>query len=217
MAPGSSAATALIAVNLARATITAKDDEARQAVIRLPQPEVLQARVDHSRTRTWEVRKTTWVPWGGDQDKLRDSVMLHAQRLVAHAAGSPENLGLARAAAEAIVRGFYEEFGWHVRVTWEGEAAEQKPASGAAEAASTDPHGRFDLAAIDDRRRGPSSVAATNWLTRGPVSSMPHPGPRLASGPPRAFLADGRDGQDGQDAGSCVRTMMDGQDNPLII
>jgi hypothetical protein len=64
---------ALIAVNLSRASIPSKDNETREAVICLPQPEVLQARVDHTRTRTWEVRKTTWVPWGNDQDKLRDA------------------------------------------------------------------------------------------------------------------------------------------------
>ena len=61
----------LIAVNLARASIVVKDDQTKQAVIRLPTPEVLQARVDHTRTRTWEVRKTTWVPWRGDQDRVR--------------------------------------------------------------------------------------------------------------------------------------------------
>ena len=123
----------LIAVNLARASIVAKDDQVKHATLRLPQPEVLQARVDHTRTRTWEVRKTTWVPWGGDQDKLRDCVMRHAQQLVAHAAGSPENLGQAKAATEAMVRGFYEEFGWQVRVTWESDSVESKPASTAAE------------------------------------------------------------------------------------
>ena len=64
---------ALIAVNLSRASIPSKDNETREAVICLPQPEVLQARVDHTRTRTWEVRRTTWVPWGNDQDKLRDA------------------------------------------------------------------------------------------------------------------------------------------------
>lgn len=145
----------LIAVNLARASITAKDDQAKQAVIRLPPPEVLQARVDHTRTRTWEVRKTTWVPWRGDQDKLRDCVMLHAQRLVAHTAGSPENLGQAKAAAEAIIRSFYEEFGWRVRVVWEGDSGEPRPADGAPEPVSIAPQRHLDLAVIDHRRRLP--------------------------------------------------------------
>jgi hypothetical protein len=62
-----------IAVNLSRASIPSKDNAAREAVMCLPHPEVPQARVDHTWTRTWEVRKTTWVPWGNDQDKLRDA------------------------------------------------------------------------------------------------------------------------------------------------
>ena len=83
----------LIAVNLSKATITEKDEAARRATIRLPQPEILQARVDHEKTKTWEVRTTTWIPWHADQDRLRDEVMLQAQRLVAQAAGSSARCG----------------------------------------------------------------------------------------------------------------------------
>ena len=117
---------ALIGVNLARATILEKDDEARRAIVCLPQPEVLQSRVDHERTRTWEVRKTTWVPWSGDPDKLRDEVMRETQRLVAYAAGSSDNLGQAKAAAEAVICGFYQEVGWQVNVNWARECPEPR-------------------------------------------------------------------------------------------
>jgi len=86
--------------------------------IRLPQPEILQARVDHEKTRTWEVRTTTWIPWHADQDKLRDAVMLQAQRLVAQAAGSKENIEQAKRAAEVIIAGLYEQVGWNVKVVW---------------------------------------------------------------------------------------------------
>jgi hypothetical protein len=116
---------ALIGVDLRQAKITDKDFQTRQATICLPQPEVLQSRVDHERTRTWEVRKTTWVPWGGDPDSLRDNVMRQGQRLVAAAAGSPENLAHAKMVAEAILRGFYEEVGWQVRIVWRDPAARQ--------------------------------------------------------------------------------------------
>ena len=61
----------------------------------------------------------TWLPWNADQDRLRDEVMLQAQQLVARAAGSNENLQQARTAAATIVRGFFEEVGWKVRVSWE--------------------------------------------------------------------------------------------------
>jgi hypothetical protein len=70
---------ALIGVDLSRALVTKKDKQTRQAVVLLPPPRVLLSRVDHDRTKTWEVRRTAWVPWSGDQDALRDSVMLHAQ------------------------------------------------------------------------------------------------------------------------------------------
>jgi hypothetical protein len=109
----------LIGVDLAQARIVEKDNQSCQATVLLPLPRVLLARVDHQRTKTWEVRRTTWVPWRGDQDALRDSVMLHAQRMVAEAAGSEEHLAQARLGAEAVIRAFYEEVGWRVRVVWD--------------------------------------------------------------------------------------------------
>jgi len=109
---------ALIGVDLGRASISDKDAVARRAMIRLPKPEVLQARVDHERTRTWEVRRTTWVPWRGDQDRLRDEVMREAQRLVAHAAASGDNIARTEQAVEAVIQAFYQEVGWQVRIVW---------------------------------------------------------------------------------------------------
>ena len=43
---------ALLSVNLGQASITDKHDDTKQATIILPEPQVLQPRVDHSRTRT---------------------------------------------------------------------------------------------------------------------------------------------------------------------
>lgn len=111
---------ALIGVNLSRARVVQKDDQTRQATISLPLPEMLQSRVDHEKTRTWEVRRTTWVPWRGDQDVLRDTVMREAQKLVAQAAMSAENIGQAQAAAETILQAIYAEVGWQVQITWDG-------------------------------------------------------------------------------------------------
>jgi hypothetical protein len=110
---------ALVGVNLGRARIAEKDEATKEALIVLPPPEVLQPRVDHQRSKTWEVRRMTWLPWNADQDRLRDEVMLQAQQLVARAAGSNENLQQARTAAATIVKGFFEEVGWEVKVVWE--------------------------------------------------------------------------------------------------
>jgi hypothetical protein len=71
-----------------------------------------------------------WLPWNSDQDKVRDAVMLQAQRLVGQAAGSKENIDQAKMAAEVIIRSFYGEVGWEVKVAWASESNEgQKNAS----------------------------------------------------------------------------------------
>ena len=114
----------LLAVDLSRASIVRKHEHDKYAVLQFPLPEVLQSRLDHERTKTWEVKRTTWVPWRGDRDRLRDCAMLHAQRLIEHVARSPENTTLAKMAAEAAVRGFYAEFGWRVEVVWAGGGPE---------------------------------------------------------------------------------------------
>jgi len=121
---------ALVGVNLGRARIEEKDEATKQARIVLPPPEVLQPRVDHARTRTWEVQRMTWLPWSADQDRLRDEVMRQAQELVAHAAASAENFQQAKTTAETMIRSFYAEVGWQVRVTWASPPSEaQKVAS----------------------------------------------------------------------------------------
>ena len=116
----------LIGTDLGRVKILEKDEKARRATVQLPQPEVLQSRVDHDRTTTWEVKKTSSIPWNSDQDRLRDHVMREAQRLVAHAAGSAENIRQARSVAEAVIAGFYRELAWEVTVIWQ-PTADNKP------------------------------------------------------------------------------------------
>jgi hypothetical protein len=135
---------ALIGLDLGRAVVADRDDDCRQAVLRLPPPAVLQSRVDHERTRTWEVRKTTWVPWSGNQDALRDAVMYQAQKLVAHAAGSQENLRHARTRAEVVIGGFYAAIGWRVEIRWQDATPTQEPvASDGAAAPSKHPPTRM--------------------------------------------------------------------------
>lgn len=127
----------LIAVDLSKAVIVEKDEAVKRAVIHLPQPAVIVARVDHEKTRTWEVRSTTWIPWRADQDRLRDEVMLQAQRMVAQAAGSKENIEQAKRAAEVIIGALYEHIGWVVKVVWAETASEPKPSSSASAPAET--------------------------------------------------------------------------------
>ncbi len=109
---------ALLAVNLSQAKITDKQEDARQATLILPEPQVFQPRVDHSRTRTWSVERVAWLPWHADQDALRDAVYAEAQKLVAHTAASAENLSQAKLTSETVLKGLYSEVGWNVAVKW---------------------------------------------------------------------------------------------------
>jgi len=120
---------ALIAVNLRQAAIVERNETAKRATIRLPLPEVLQARVDHEKTRIWEMTTTTWIPWASDKDSLRDAVMAQAQRLVGHAAGSAENIQQAQMTAETVIRAIYAEVGWQVSIAWAGLPSEGQKAA----------------------------------------------------------------------------------------
>jgi hypothetical protein len=79
----------------------------------------------------------TWLPWNANQDRLRDEVMLQAQRLVAQAAGSKENIEQAKRAAETIIAALYEHVGWDVQIGWAGTPAEPKQGSSSPPSAET--------------------------------------------------------------------------------
>jgi hypothetical protein len=110
----------LLACDMSKAAVVARDDERRKATIRLPRPHAVSPRVDHEKTRTWSVERATWVPWRwGDQDSFRDGAMYHAQKLVEQAAESEENIAQARGQAELVLRRAYEMVDWNVAVAWE--------------------------------------------------------------------------------------------------
>ena len=60
------------------------------------------------RRKTWEVAVWSRLPWNAHHDRLRDEVMLQAQRLVAQAAGSKKTSNkpnVSRDNSTDIVRG----------------------------------------------------------------------------------------------------------------
>jgi hypothetical protein len=111
---------ALLSCNVSKARINNIDPEKQTATIQLPLLRVISARVDHDKTKTWNVEKTTWLPWKwGDQGVMRDAAMFHAQQLIETAAGSERNLDSAKAQAEFLIRQLYDFVGWKVDVQWE--------------------------------------------------------------------------------------------------
>jgi hypothetical protein len=113
---------ALLAVDMAKAEIKDRNEQAKTAVIVLPQPAVLSGRVNHEKTQEWDIRSRSWVPLAslilGDRTAMEKQAMLQAQQLVERAAGSDDNKATARQGVEGMLTEFYRAVGWHVLVQW---------------------------------------------------------------------------------------------------
>ena len=92
------------------------------AVIVLPQPSVLSARVNHERTQQWDIKSRSWIPLAsqllGDRQGMEKQSMAQAQQLVERAASSEEHLATARKGVEGMLGEFYRGVGWTVTVQW---------------------------------------------------------------------------------------------------
>ncbi len=111
---------ALLSLDVSQAKIVDVNTAARTATIRLPQPRVVSARVDHDKTQIWSVEKTTWLPWKwGDQGLLRDAAMRHAQQLIESSVGKEHHLALARLQTELLIYRMYDRLDWKMNVEWE--------------------------------------------------------------------------------------------------
>lgn len=110
---------ALLAVNLKKARSQIDMSRPNTLRVRLPQPRVMQARVDHDRTKTWSMRRSSWIPLVGDPDALRDQAMQKAQHMVEQSAASEEYMATARYQAECAIAAIYESVGWSVVIEWE--------------------------------------------------------------------------------------------------
>jgi hypothetical protein len=113
---------ALLAVDMSKAQIKDKDEKLRTALIVLPQPSVLSARINHQRTQQWDIKSRSWIPLAslvlGDRTALEKQAMLQAQELIERAAISEENLAMARKGAEGMLTELYQSVGWQVSVRW---------------------------------------------------------------------------------------------------
>ena len=109
---------ALLSIDLSDVDVQVVDRERRRAVIVLRPPGVLSARVDHEGSMTWDVQRTTWIPWRGDKDLLRDQAYYHAQRLVEYAASRPERIEEAKVHAALALIETYRPLDWAVEVRW---------------------------------------------------------------------------------------------------
>lgn len=112
----------LVGVDLSQAQLERQDDVRRTAVLRLPRPQVISARLDMERTRVFGItaRGLWWfAPGGADTDA---AVVNHAygaaQEAMNTALLTPELAGRARAQAETVLGEFSKSLGWKLEVQW---------------------------------------------------------------------------------------------------
>ncbi len=113
---------ALLAVDMNKAAVVLRDDAAREITLSLPAPHVESARVDHERTRTYDVTVGLLRPMSA-ADRMRDDAMRQAQALVQSVAGSAEYIDFARERSEAALKTHFEAVGWKAIIQWQDRTA----------------------------------------------------------------------------------------------
>ena len=111
----------LLGVDLNQAKLERVDTKARTAVLVLPQPQVTSPRLDHERTRLFDISAHgLWmlVPGEAGRTTLINRAYADAQQLVSQAAGDPELLGRSRRQAEQVLGSFFSAAGWTVSIRW---------------------------------------------------------------------------------------------------
>ncbi len=88
------------------------------ACIELPSPTVTWARLDHSKTRTYDLRSKSWIPLVRVPEHVYDEALQRAQELVARTAARSEYRQQAQRQAESVLQRFYADAGFAVEVVW---------------------------------------------------------------------------------------------------
>ena len=111
----------LLGVDLAGARFEAVDRTGQSAVLRLPPPTITSPRVDHQRTKVFQVRSDgLWaiVPADLGQSLPVERAYVRAQQSVQQAATDPKLMDVSRRHAEQVIAAFFEALGWRVQVRW---------------------------------------------------------------------------------------------------
>ncbi len=115
---------AMISVDLTKARIEQVDLEARTATIVLPPPHVVSARVDHNRSRIFDIQASglwSFIPTDAGRAELIDQAMRLAQESVRRAASDQAIMEQARTRAASLICTFMaESLDWSVEVKWLG-------------------------------------------------------------------------------------------------
>lgn len=98
--------------------------------IELPRPDVCWARIDHARTRTYDLQSKAWLPLFRIPESVRDDALRQAQELVERAARRDDYRQQAERQTERVLTTFFAGRGLSVEIVWQDTApATVKPSS----------------------------------------------------------------------------------------
>jgi hypothetical protein len=110
-----------LAIDWGLIEVAAVDTEQRTLTLSIPVPQVERARVDHDRTRVYEVVKTglaAWNPLADPRPMLLENAMQAAQQSVERLARDPSFVEQARLHAETLLAAYHQRLGWRTAVQW---------------------------------------------------------------------------------------------------
>ena len=108
---------ALLSVDMREAKISNVNESAKTLLVTLPQPRVIQARVDHERAELYDWQKG-WLRSQDVASRIWKDAMRHAQRIVEQTANSAENRRLCRQQTELAIQQMYDFIGWKAEIAW---------------------------------------------------------------------------------------------------
>lgn len=112
----------MIGVDLSTAEFIEVDDSARHAVLSLPEPTLLDARVDHGRSRVAAIRSDgLWklLPSDAATDaRMIDAAYSQAQRRLEEATIPEDSRQCAKHQAETVIGTFANRLGWTLELKW---------------------------------------------------------------------------------------------------
>ncbi len=122
-----------LAVDWSAIEVAATDAEQRVLTLNLPEPQVERARVDHDRTRVYEVVKTgvaAWNPFADPRPALLEDCMRAAQQSIDRAARDPAFVAQARLRTESLLTAYHQRLGWRTAIRWSGSTVGKDAARG---------------------------------------------------------------------------------------
>jgi hypothetical protein len=110
-----------IAVDLDQVEITARDEQQKTATLLIPAPRPDRPRVDHARTKIYQLEKTGLAainPFADPRADLLADAMRAAQQEVERAVADVDFIARAKEQTELLLTSFYAELGWKIAVQW---------------------------------------------------------------------------------------------------